>query len=98
MLEVAGGPMEQPYRQLLAALLPGGGGGATMLSASPRSGFSIAQWRELSDLSCRAVQLEQQQRRQRGWRLLLTVHGAASYALLLVRLLHLLQAYRLLPQ
>ena len=93
VLEVAGGAMEPPYRQALAALLPGGGRSTSV----DDSDFSIAQRRELNALAQRATQLDTQQRLQRRWRLLLTAHAATSYALLLFALLHLLQAYRLLP-
>jgi hypothetical protein len=105
VLEVAGGPMQQPYQQALAGLLPGGRGwfgtpgatGASSNGAADRPpGFSIAQWRELSELNSRATQLATQQRQQQRWRALLTAHAAFSYALLLFALLHLLQAYRLL--
>jgi len=98
VLEVAGGPMESRYSEMLAALLPGGRGRTVLLPSSRPPDLSIAQWRELSGLLERAVQLDSQRRRQHGWRLLLTAHAAFSYVLLLFMLLHLLQAYRMLPQ
>jgi len=98
VLEVAGGPMEPRYGEILVALLPGARHRSVPLPSSRPPGFSVAQWRELSDLLERAVRLDSQQRRQRGWRVLLTAHAAFSYVLLLFVLLHLLQAYRMLPQ
>ena len=98
LLEVAGGPMQRPYSEILAALLPGGRGRTAVLPSSRPQHFSIAQWRELSGLLKRALDLDSQRRRQRGWRVLLTIHAASSYALLIFVLLHLLQAYRILPQ
>lgn len=98
LLEVAGGPMQRPYAEMLAALLPGGQGRVAPLPRSRPDTFSRAQWREISDLLQRAQDLDTQRRRQRAWRLLLAAHAGSSHVLLLLVLLHLLQAYRMLPQ
>lgn len=96
LLEVAGGPMQARYAEILAALLPGGRG-RVRVPQPPPGGLSITQWRELGGLLERARQLDEQQRLQQRWRLLLTVHVMSSYVLILLALLHLLQAYRMLP-
>ena len=98
LLEVAGGPLQQRYGEMLAALLPGGHGQRAVLPKSPPQDLSVAQWREISGLIERSLQIDSQQRHQIGWRLLLTAHAGSSYVLLLLVLLHLLQAYRMLPQ